>query len=1464
MHRRILSVGVFAVAVSMPVFLAEQRVERSPALLLAWGVCLSVYVVFDLLAGSGEDGLWTGYRHLPVMVAWCLGGLLAAWSVLFLGTATAVGIRLQKQIRLPIPWVLPQKMPGLAGTHIVQSGISAAAAGFIYSVVFSGSLPVIQRDLNLLVVGLALLVSFGVLQLVRQHLAYRPLRVLPDKNIAAEVALLLAVVPLALVYDRAGVIVFTIMMGIVVSQAIRYYQVNHIEDSLVRRVQELSLLNGIHQNISSNLVVEDVLQSLYDWFNSLADVPVFYVALYDSDRHVVDFPLAIRDGVRNNLPGRRLTESDFIGFVIRERRIVQIIRHRDKPYAELFDNLPDTEPYQLCLGLPLAVGNKLLGVMVLIVSQQRNLLDRVDISTLETIANQASLSIRNAMLYNQTVRLAENLRDINRSVQDVMFNLDSQEGMQAACNTAMQISQAQKVAIFLLDQEDKTKTRLVHAVGLSEPHIAAYSGPIHMPVIHGATPRVVDDVATLDERDALRELAMIGQFSAMAEVPLKSGNAPVGLLTIFHDQPHHYHAAELELLETLAYQITAAIDYTELLGALELYASEQAQLVHLSRISTSSLELEKIADNVSQILQQMMSVDHVGIGLLLSGRNYLLLYEREGSESPVLAVEDIPEFAMLREESQFGPRVYYQEDRGLSDELLRFMQGRGEMMLALVPMIANNNLLGVILLGRAESSQFSDGEWRLMEMATNLLSTQLHNAQLYRFTQDALNRRLQQLALIENLAQQITRALDLDVIISSVLEAAIRATQADTATLGLFADSGDFRVITAQLVGGAWVKSEITHTPYTGLMGRVLQTGQKLVVADNREVPDYYMPDWYKQSYLSSVVVPLKSDDTVIGMLNVESVERDFFNDERTEFVENLAGHCMISIQNARLLQERQAQIDTLTELRELSLRLSSNTDKQSVVNAILEVALDVLQGENAVLFYYHLEEEEDELVLLSSIGRQDGLYVNTRTILPDAVAYRAAYTGEIQVIPDVQQDPDFQNFELLDRVQYTGLIAAPIKRGNQVSEVLCVTLPRHRPYLESERNKIELLTIQAAGHMANATLYEQIRTSSNRMRAILDSTRDGIILLDRSGALVESNLSAENLLNIHLEKFVGENFADTLLAQLRVGEGTTNESIREALTDMARILRLEPQRITSRSFSIEDGGRTRYIEEVGSPVMDSHNHIIGRLLTLRDVTEEKLLAAYRDEISHMVVHDLRGPLGSIISSITLTLEIISELREESLQGMVVPMMEVSLDSAMNLLQMVDSLLDIAKLETRRMPLKRTATPVVLLVEGALRTLQTSAQQAEVSLEQSIPEGLPDVDVDADKIRRVIINLLDNAVRFTPSGGKVLVSAGLAGRKVVIRVADSGPGIPPDEVDRVFEKFRQVKNSVPLHGRKGSGLGLTFCKLAVEAHDEVIWIEQSGHLPGACFAFTLPIVSPETAEESSAEVVSSTSARMSP
>ena len=217
--------------------------------------------------------------------------------------------------------------------------------------------------------------------------------------------------------------------------------------------------------------------------------------------------------------------------------------------------------------------------------------------------------------------------------------------------------------------------------------------------------------------------------------------------------------------------------------------------------------------------------------------------------------------------------------------------------------------------------------------------------------------------------------------------------------------------------------------------------------------------------------------------MSIESTELDFFNEERVNFIKNLAGHASISIQNARLLQERQTQIEILSGLRKLSVDLSNTVDPNKAYPLILQAALAVLHAQDTQLINYHSETQT--LNPLASLS-QDTTPLNQKW-LPDEILMEIVRGGKTRVVTKSEAEiPE----------PFDTIIITLIKRENIVHEILCAAYRQPISQIKDECNKIELLAFQVSGHLGNFKLYAQIRANNNRMRAILDSTRDGILLL--------------------------------------------------------------------------------------------------------------------------------------------------------------------------------------------------------------------------------------------------------------------------------------------------------------------------------------------------------------------------------
>ncbi len=235
-------------------------------------------------------------------------------------------------------------------------------------------------------------------------------------------------------------------------------------------------------------------------------------------------------------------------------------------------------------------------------------------------------------------------------------------------------------------------------------------------------------------------------------------------------------------------------------------------------------------------------------------------------------------------------------------------------------------------------------------------------------------------------------------------------------------------------------------------------------------------------------------------------------------------------------------------------------------------------------------------------------------------------------------------------------------------------------------------------------------------------------------------------------------------------------------------------------------------------------------------------LEKLRDDLTHMIIHDLRTPLSSVIMGMQ-TLDVVGDLNQDQRE-----MMQIAVAGGETLLGMINDLLDVEKLESGTMQLDYAQLIPAELVAFAESQVASLAQNRELHLVCRIAADLPTFRGDENKLRRVLVNLLGNALKFTPSGGTVTLEAHANTHEntIVFSVSDTGEGIPPEAFGRIFQKFGQVETR--RGGRMMStGLGLTFCKLAVEAHGGHIGVESSPG-KGSTFCFSIPLESPANSQ----------------
>jgi len=233
----------------------------------------------------------------------------------------------------------------------------------------------------------------------------------------------------------------------------------------------------------------------------------------------------------------------------------------------------------------------------------------------------------------------------------------------------------------------------------------------------------------------------------------------------------------------------------------------------------------------------------------------------------------------------------------------------------------------------------------------------------------------------------------------------------------------------------------------------------------------------------------------------------------------------------------------------------------------------------------------------------------------------------------------------------------------------------------------------------------------------------------------------------------------------------------------------------------------------------------------LRDITERKDLDALRDDLTAMIYHDLRSPLANIISSLEMLSAIIPQTDDTQ------AMLTIANNSAARIQRLVNSLLDINRLEAGQAIADQRWVDPLELIREAMRDVEPGVAGRRQNLVANLPSSLPQVWIDEDMIRRVLINLLENAIKFTPPEGRIEIGARADTDWIEVWISDNGPGIPASEHERIFDKFTRLRGK---DKPGGLGVGLAFCRLAVNGHGGRIWVESEPQ-QGATFRFTLPL-----------------------
>lgn len=375
----------------------------------------------------------------------------------------------------------------------------------------------------------------------------------------------------------------------------------------------------------------------------------------------------------------------------------------------------------------------------------------------------------------------------------------------------------------------------------------------------------------------------------------------------------------------------------------------------------------------------------------------------------------------------------------------------------------------------------------------------------------------------------------------------------------------------------------------------------------------------------------------------------------------------------------------------------------------------------------------------------------------------------------------------------------------------------------------VGVVAILVRSYLKLRRLEGKLEAEVARNKSMLESLGEGLVVLDKDGRVELLNRTAERLIGWTTEEVKGKSWYEV---GVLVDEKGNSVPAEKRMTQV--VLKTGQARSTARNYYVRRDKTKFPVSTTAAPIV-LNGKTIGVIAVFRDVTHEKEVDRAKSEFVSLASHQLRTPLSAIKWFCEMLLDgDAGPLNLEQLEYI------ASVDeSNERMIELVNSLLDIARIESGRITISPVPTNLGELVKQVLFDLQTRVKEKKHQMVVSVHEELPLVNVDPRMVRQVYMNLLTNAVKYTPEGGEISVFVSRKGKEIISQVTDNGYGIPVGDQALIFEKFHRAENILKRE-TEGTGLGLYLARAIVESSGGKMWFE-SREGQGTTFWFSLPL-----------------------
>jgi signal transduction histidine kinase len=922
-------------------------------------------------------------------------------------------------------------------------------------------------------------------------------------------------------------------------------------------------------------------------------------------------------------------------------------------------------------------------------------------------------------------------------------------------------------------------------------------------------------------------------------------------------------------------------------------AQRTAILDEVARSITSSLDLEVVLPRIVEAARRLCASDTASIFLRDAEAGAMIPRFRTGDVPPAYAGLRVTPGEGIGGRAWRARRpartVRHETETGLPDHIRRAAQQAGVVAVMAVPIVINHEVEGLLYVGNHAPRSFTDEDEATCVWLALQAAIALQNAWLF-----MRERRLRAEAeLLATLAPALTASLDLDRVLPAVAQAARDITEADLVRIAL-RDEADGAMRYRYLVGArAQGYERLVLQPGLGFVGRTLESGRPYrtadAVRDSAVHPEYGRYFIETEGVRTAMVVPIGLEGRIIGLVYAARRREQAFSDDDERVTARLAEYAAVAIENARLHADADRRRREAEVLGEVLRHLGTSLDLDTVLQRIVEGARELCAADAAWITRPAGDGPAHTFRYMSGTRFQ-----RWRDVLIEpgrGMGGLVLATGRAVRTEDYRHDPRFSR-EYVHAIEAEGVVAqliVPIRSAARLEGLLYVSRRSARGFSERDESLLGRLADEAAVVLHNVELLAREQAA----RAEAEATeRRASFLAQASVLLAASSLDVEaTLRNVarlavpFLADFCAVDMADErgqprrvvavhadpekerLVREVRDRHGfnpaaqegvprvlatgraafvphVTEEHLRAAATSGAQLDLLLQLKLAS-WIIVPLTARGRVLGAITLVMAESgRRYTPGDLGMAEDLGRRAAVAIenaqlYReaqaaneakDQFLATLSHELRTPLNAVYGWARM-------LRDPRLPAEMLPRgLEAIERNARAQMQLIEDLLDVSRITTGKLRLEVRPVDVGAVIEAALDSVRPAAEARGVRLTTLIDPRATPIMGDPDRLQQVAWNLLVNAVKFTPRGGRVEVTLRRVNSHVEMVVADTGAGIDPALLPHLFERFRQGDRA---HG--GLGIGLALVRSLVELHGGTVTAASEGAGRGATFTVKLPL-----------------------